>query len=59
MSVLTFVYCLLWASDQGVLVWDKVDFIIIISLKINLFMPWYRYKIAELVLNNNHSITRS
>ena len=27
-----------------------------ISFKINLFSPWYSWKIAELVLNNNHSI---
>jgi hypothetical protein len=33
----------------------KVD-LIIISLKINLFSPWYSWKIAELVLNNNHSL---
>ena len=26
-------------------------------LKINLFSPWYSWKIAELVLNNNHSLT--
>ena len=37
------------------LVWYKVD-IIIISLKINLFSPWYSWKIAELALNNNHSL---
>jgi hypothetical protein len=30
---------------------------IIIFLKINLFSPWYSWKIAELVLNNNHSLT--
>jgi len=23
-------------------------------IKINLFSPWYSWKIAELVLNNNH-----
>jgi hypothetical protein len=28
----------------------------IISLKINLFSPWYSWKIAELALNNNHSL---
>jgi hypothetical protein len=28
---------------------------IIVSLKINLFSPWYCWKIAELALNNNHS----
>jgi hypothetical protein len=39
----------------GVLVKYKAD-LIIISLKINLFSPWYSWKIAELVLNNNHSL---
>ena len=33
----------------------KTD-IIIISLKINLFSLWYSWKIAELALNNNHSL---
>ena len=32
------------------------DIIIIISLKINVYSPWYSWKIAELVLNNNHSL---
>ena len=31
----------------------------IISLKINLFSPWYSWWIAELALNNNHSLTHS
>jgi hypothetical protein len=31
--------------------------LIIISLKNNLFSPWYSWKIAELTLNNNHSLT--
>ena len=33
--------------------------LVIISLKINLFSPWYTgsWKIAELVLNNNQSLT--
>jgi hypothetical protein len=31
--------------------------LIIISLKINLFSPWSSWKIAELVLNNNHWLT--
>jgi hypothetical protein len=31
--------------------------LITISLKINLFSPWYSWKIAELVLNKNHSLT--
>jgi hypothetical protein len=30
---------------------------IIIFLKINLFSPWYSWKLAELALNNNHSLT--
>jgi hypothetical protein len=33
----------------------KVD-LIIISPKINLFSPWYSYGIAELALDNNHSL---
>jgi hypothetical protein len=51
-----------WASaikkQLGVLVKNKVD-LIIISLKINLFSPWYSWKIAELALNNNHSLTQN
>ena len=34
---------------------EKAD-LIIISLKINLFSPWYSWTIAELALNNNHSL---
>jgi len=30
--------------------------LIIISLNINLFLPWCSWRIAELVLNNNHSL---
>jgi hypothetical protein len=51
-----------WAStikiQLSVLVYYKVD-LIIISLKINLFSPWYIvyiWKIVELALNNNQSI---
>jgi hypothetical protein len=48
-----------WTStvkiQLGVLVWYKVD-LIIMSLNINLFLPWYSWKIAELALNNNHSL---
>ena len=48
-----------WTStikiQLSVLVWYKVDLIIIL-LKINLFSPWYSWEIAELVLNNNHSL---
>ena len=51
-----------WASTTQIqlslLVWYKVD-IIIIPLKINLFSPWYSWKIAALALNNNHSLTQS
>jgi hypothetical protein len=28
-------------------------------LKINLISPWYSWKIAELALNNNHSLTQA
>ena len=49
-----------WAStikiQLRVLVQHKVD-LIIIPLKISLFSPWYSWKIAELALNNNHSLT--
>jgi len=31
--------------------------LITISLKINLFSPWYSWKIADLVLNNTYSVT--
>ena len=51
-----------WASNIkiifSVLVKNKAD-LIIISLKINLFSPWNSWKIAELALNNNHSLTHS
>jgi len=42
----------------SVLAYNKAD-LIIISLKINLFSPWYSWKIAELALNTNHSLTHS
>jgi hypothetical protein len=49
-----------WASTMkiqlGVLVKYKAD-LIIIPLKINMFSPWYSWKIAELALNNNYSLT--
>ena len=32
--------------------------LVIISLKINLFSPYYSWKIAELALKNNHSLTQ-
>ena len=38
------------------LVYYKAD-PIIISLQINLYSPWYSWKIAELALNNNYSLT--
>ena len=48
-----------WAStikiQLNVLVQYKAD-LIIISLKISLFSPWYSWKIAELALSNNHSL---
>ena len=47
---------LLKKIQLSMLVWYKVD-LIIISLKINLFSPWYSWKIDELALNNNHSLT--
>jgi hypothetical protein len=50
-----------WAStikiQLFVLVSDKGD-LIIFSLKIHLFLPWYSWKIAELVLNNKHSLVK-
>ena len=51
-----------WAStvkiQLSMLVYHKAD-LIIISLKINLFSPWYSWKIAELNLNNNHLLTQN
>ena len=48
-----------WSStikiQLSVLVWYKAD-LIVISLKINFFSPWYRWKIVEMALNNNHSL---
>jgi hypothetical protein len=48
-----------WASiikiQLSVLVYYKAD-LVIISLKINWFPPLYSWKIAELALNNNHSL---
>ena len=48
-----------WATtikiQLSMLVECKAD-LIIISLKINTFWPWYSWKIAELALNNNHSL---
>jgi hypothetical protein len=40
----------------SMLVQDKANPIIIISLKINLFSPYYSWTIDELALNNNHSL---
>ena len=49
-----------WAStikiQLCVLVMYRVD-IIIISLKIKLFLPWYSWTIAELSFSNDHSLT--
>ena len=51
-----------WAStikiQLSMLVENKEE-LIIISLQINLFSPWYRWKIAELVLSTNNSLTHS
>jgi hypothetical protein len=58
-SLFPFYLLFQWTStikiQLRVMVWYKAD-LIIISLKINLFSPLYRWKIAELVLNNNHSL---
>ena len=40
----------------SVLAQNKAD-LIIVSLKFKLFSPWYSWKIAELALKNNHSLT--
>ena len=49
-----------WAStikiQLSLLVWYKAN-LIIISLKTNLFLLWHSWKILELALNNNHSLT--
>ena len=49
-----------WASTtqikRNVLVEYKAG-LINISFKINLFSPWYTWKIAELAFNNNHSLS--
>ena len=51
-----------WAStikiQLSMLVEYKAD-LVIISLKINKFSPWYSWKIVELALNNNQSLTHS
>ena len=51
-----------WASTINihlrVLIKYKAD-LIIISLKINVLSPWYSWQIAELALNNNHSLTHA
>ena len=48
-----------WGSNikiqLSMLVWYRAN-IIIISLKIKLLSPWYSWKIAELAVNNNHSL---
>jgi hypothetical protein len=55
-TVVSVIYHYKKKIQLSVLVWYKAD-LIIIPLKINLFSPWYSWKIAELVLNNNHSLT--
>ena len=51
-----------WAStiqiQLNMLVYYKAD-LITISLKINLFSPWYIWKIAELAINTNNSLTHT
>jgi hypothetical protein len=51
-----------WAStikiQLSMLVENKEE-LIIISLQINLFSPWYSWNIAELVLSTNNSLTHS
>ena len=42
-------------SNQGCWSSIKSD-LVVISLKITLFSPWYGWKIAELALSNNHSL---
>ena len=42
----------------SMLVWYKADLIIIL-FKINLFLPWYSWQIAELALYNNPSLAFS
>jgi hypothetical protein len=37
----------------------KADLIIIISLKMNLFSPWYCWKYCWIGVKNNHSLTHS
>jgi hypothetical protein len=39
--------------------WDNTIKILFTSLKINLFLPWYSWTIAELTLNSNRSLTHS
>jgi hypothetical protein len=49
-----------WASTIKVQLRLLVQYkenLVIISLKINLFSPWYSWKIAGLALKNNHSLT--
>ena len=50
-----------WAStikiQLSMLVKYKAD-LIIISMKNNLFSPWYNWNIADLALNNNHSLPK-
>jgi hypothetical protein len=52
-----------WAStikiQLSVLIYNNKADLIIISLKNKLCSPWYNWKIAELALNNNHSLTHS
>ena len=46
-----------WASTIKIQFSVLVLYLIIISLIINLFSPWYGWKIVQLALNNTHSLT--
>ena len=51
-----------WASTMKIQLNVSVDYkvgLIVISLKFNVFSPWYIWQIDELALNNNnHSLPR-
>jgi hypothetical protein len=64
MTIFLLLLCINWLSEipddhhyKTSLTYENKADLIIISLKINLFSPWYSWKIAELALNNNHSLT--
>jgi hypothetical protein len=53
-----FLQCNIKIQLLSVLVYSKAG-LIIISLKTTLLSPWFSWKIAELALNNNHSLIHS